>query len=167
LTIEIAKVVAATLARFAKAEKPQLSPRVGASFTKNRRQISGIRLNGAGRFAASVQTRGNPGPAVALGFVGFLNRTRVRKTRAAVAPGDIECAPIRRYDAAQIPGRTWFQRFGFRLERHNSATGSRSRAGEFNASSSQQATEARRITGPCPAEELGIGWRFFPTYTLV
>jgi hypothetical protein len=71
LTIEIAKLVAATLARFAKAEKPQLSPRLGASFTKKRRQISGIRLNARTASLHQFNPRQSPDLRLSLVLLGF------------------------------------------------------------------------------------------------
>jgi hypothetical protein len=97
--------LATTLAPFVECEKPELSPALGADFTKNRSCISRLRINRARRVVRQANMRG----WWVCGFARFywlfatFRYLARRKRRVRRATSD---APVhQRYDAAQMGSR--------------------------------------------------------------
>jgi hypothetical protein len=100
LTIERSKAMAATLAPFARSEKPQLSPRHAASFSKKARSISAFQK----KLRTGEIGKTTPGGAVVLLFapvsvdlpqrMGAARRPRARKKSDRVQAEQL-CSTLR------------------------------------------------------------------------
>jgi hypothetical protein len=168
------KAPAATLAPFDKAEKPQVSPRLDASFIKIRQTLPGYASFTELAALHEGSARRQPGAAFMPVFIGFLRGCGAAKIQPQLTRTNVHrtCTPLNK--TAHIDSRA-DAAIPICCDRHNFATGDTRGSGcERRRDPRTPSSLAVRAEGiregaaePAPAEELGKRWRFFPTYTAV
>jgi hypothetical protein len=163
----VIKALAATLAPFAEAEKPQLSPWLAASFIKNSRCISGLGDANSHRCIAPDNPGSAVGDTVTPGFTWLSAQTWPRgrsqdRPRDSISATLVHSGMILLIFAAGLTNRFRFVAPVTILQQTDGW--SRREATRHRPWRSQP---VHRISSLLLAEELGKRWRFLPTYAEV
>src|SRR6266852_6528032 len=102
LTTGCSRPVTATLAPFIEREKPQVSPRLAASFIKNRNGIRRLRAARCRPSDWTEQSRRQPRDMVVPVLIGFLRQYAAASRSSADVQVDVHPAAIRLNDDAHI-----------------------------------------------------------------
>jgi hypothetical protein len=167
----VIQALAATFAPFAKPEKPQLSPRLAASFIKNGRCISGLRVANTHRCIARGKSRMKVGETVMPVSIGFLRESGAGQTPRPHARIDLHRTCIQCNDAAQLRSNPWQGSSDLcrpsQFCNRQFAGARQGTPGIGRGEGNPEHRKNERISSLPPAKELGKGWRFFPTYAEV